>query len=436
MWLDTRQATAWAFLWIVALLVAFLFLRQPDGRHPHPYPHPQPQPHRSRRRWLIVLLAALLARLIPALLLPVGATYDIESYKLVTDGLLSGQEVYAAALGRHPYLPFQMVIMGASALMAQWTNIPYVVAIKLPTILADVAITALIIHSARREWLSENYAFHLGWLYALNPVSILVTAYHGQFEAVTLFLALLAWFYWRFARRPLASAVGLGLAILNKTWPVIFLPLLVLRMRSRRQQIYYAAVAVAIPALITLAYILLFSPNVRPMLLRILTHRGVAGYWGPTAVLAMLGQTAPAAQSLFDTVLVFRTWLLLAAGVAAVWITRQQSLLNAMVTTMLCIFVITIGIGIQWLVWLIPFAVLAREEQRLKWYSVAATFMLLIHLYGLHMYPWLSELVSQSASQWLIRLSGLPAWIIVTVWTAKRLQVALRPVEAPGVQTQ
>lgn len=427
MWTDVRQATAWAFLWIVALLLAFLFLRQPDGR-----PHPTLPP--PKRRWLIVLLAALLARLVPTLLLPVGATYDIESYKLVTDGLLGGQEVYAAALGRHPYLPFQMVIMGASALLAQWTFLPYVVAIKLPTLLADVAITALIIHSARRERLSERYALHVGWLYALNPVSILVTAYHGQFEAVTLLLALLAWFYWRFGRRPLASAAGLGLAILNKTWPVIFLPLLVLRMRSRREQLYYAAVAIAIPTLITLAYILLFSPNVRPMLLRILTHRGVAGYWGPTAVLAMLGQTLPAAQSLFDTIVAFRTWLLLAAGLAAVWLTRQQSLLDAMLTTLLCIFVVTIGIGIQWLVWLVPFAVLAGEERRLKWYSVAATFMLIIHLYGLHMYPWLSELLSPPADQWLVRLSGLPAWIIATVWAAQRLQLALRAAEAPGVQ--
>lgn len=424
MWSDTRQATAWAFLWLLVVLLGFLALRQPDGRHSTP----------SRWGLAAVLLAALFVRLLPTLLLPVGATYDIESYQLVTNGLLNGQEVYAAALGRHPYLPFQMFIMGVSALLAQWTGLPFVVAIKLPVILADVAITALIIHSARRERLSENYGLYLGWLYALNPVSILVTAYHGQFEAVTLFLALLAWFYWRYGRRASASAVGLGLAILNKTWPVIFLPILLLRMRSRREQILYLTIAAAIPLLITLAYILLFSPNVRPMLFRILTHRGVAGYWGPTAVLPLLGETTPVAQTLFEAIVAVRSWLLLTVGILAVWITRQQPVVQAMLTTLLCIFVVTIGIGIQWLLWLVPFAILAGVDRRLQWYSLAATFMLVVHLYGLHMYPWIPELISQPASQWLIRLSGLPAWLVATTWAIQRLQLALRPAEAPSVQ--
>lgn len=419
MWTDTRQATAWAFLWLLLVLLGFFALRRPTGRRPPTGRHHQPR--WQRWGWPAILLAALLVRLIPTLLLPVGATYDIESYKLVSDGLLSGREVYAAALGRHPYLPFQMYIMGASALLSQWTLLPYVVAVKLPAVLADVAITALIIHVARRERLPASDGHYLGWLYALNPVSLLVTAYHGQFEAVTLLLLLLGWFYWRFGRRPLASATGLGLAILNKTWPIIFLPIFLIRLRRRRQQILYAAVALAIPLLFTLAYILLFSPTLRPMLLRALTHRGVAGYWGPTAVLPLLAPTYPAAQALFDLIVAVRTWLLLAAALFALWITRQQSALAAMLTTLLCIFILTIGIGIQWLVWLIPLAILADEDRRLKWYTFAATFMLLVHLYGLHMYPWIPEFLPQAAARWLIRLSGLPAWIITLVWAAQRL---------------
>jgi hypothetical protein len=172
------------------------------------------------------------------------------------------------------------------------------------------------------------------------------------------------------------------------------------------------------------------------MLLRALTHRGVAGYWGPTAVLPLLGQTFPSAQIVFDTIVSIRSWLLMAGILLAVWTTREQGVLDAMLTTLLCIFVVTIGIGIQWLVWLVPFAILAGEDRRLRWYSLAATLMLLVHLYGLHMYPWLSEFLPQAASQWLIRLSGLPAWIVVLVWAARRLQVVLPPRETPPARVR
>jgi hypothetical protein len=73
-------------------------------------------------------------RLPPALWLPVGAGFDIDSYRLVTDALLSGREVYGAVAGRHPYLPFQMYVMGAMARLAATTGLPYVVAMKLPSI--------------------------------------------------------------------------------------------------------------------------------------------------------------------------------------------------------------------------------------------------------------------------------------------------------------
>ena len=87
-------------------------------------------------RGQLILLMAALFRLPPPLWLPVGAGFDIDSYRLVTDALLSGREVYGAVAGRHPYLPFQMYVMGAMARLAAATGLPYVVAMKLPSILA------------------------------------------------------------------------------------------------------------------------------------------------------------------------------------------------------------------------------------------------------------------------------------------------------------
>lgn len=133
MWSDTRAATAWALVWLLLVTAGFLLVRRPEERTP-----------KRAIPLALILMIALLARLLPALLLPVGAGYDIDSYRLVTDALLGGREVYTSSVGRHPYLPFQMYIMGAMAYLSQASGLPYVVAIKLPAIFADVAITGLI----------------------------------------------------------------------------------------------------------------------------------------------------------------------------------------------------------------------------------------------------------------------------------------------------
>jgi hypothetical protein len=417
MWTDARTATAWAFAWLILLTIGFLLPRRPaPGTPPHPW--------LGRMTLPIILLIAAIARLVPALWLPVGAGYDIESFRLVTDALLSGNEVYTSVLGRHPYLPLQMYVMGGMAWLSNATGLPYVAAIKLPAVAADVALTWLIYRSltgmGRRPATAATFAL----LYALNPVSVLVTSYHGQFEAVTLLLMVTSWSFWRFGRRGHASAVALGFAILNKTWPVIMLPVMWLRLRDTRSRLLYALLALGIPLAGIALYLLVFQADPMPMLRRALTHRGVPGYWGVGSVLAPLGESVPMAQSLFDGLSAARNVILVAGIGLALWWTRRQSTLDALLTVILTLLAVTVGFGIQWLVWPIPFALLALEERWVRWYSLAGAFMLAVHLYGLHMFPWLGEWLDPDPLGWLIRLSALPVWLITVWWTVDRYRRA------------
>jgi hypothetical protein len=419
MWTDPRQATAWAFGWLLLMAVLFVLT----------------SPRRLRKSRLAalslpsLLFIAGMARFVPAVLLPVGAGYDIDSFRLVTDALLEGREVYTAVFGRHPYLPFQMYIMGAMAALAEATGLPYVIAIKMPALLADVALTGVIYLAVKRKTNRES-ATYLALLYALNPVTVLVTAYHGQFEAITLLLAALAWWAWNEGRR-WRSAVALGFAVLNKTWPVVLLPLFVIRLQGWRARIVYVLISLGIPALFVIGYLLYFDADPMPMLRRALTHRGVVGYWGPGAVLSSLSQTLPELQPLVDILFGLRSWLLAAAVLFALWRTRREPVLEAILTTLLALFAVTAGFGIQWLLWVVPFALLAGEALWVRRYSLAGTLMLAIHLYGLHLYPWLNEWLSPATADWVIRLSALPAWIIVVLWAAERLRNP-QPSPAPG----
>jgi hypothetical protein len=408
MWTDARQATAWAFVWLLLVTAGFVLLRpRLGGRWPG---------------WPLILLVAALVRLLPALWLPVGAGFDIDSYRLVTDALLSGQEVYSAVAGRHPYLPFQMFVMGAMARLAAATGLPYVAAMKLPAILADVALTGLI-YRAVFDRRGHAWAAYLALLYALNPVSLLVSSYHGQFEAVTLLLLAGGWWLWE-RRRVTSSAAAVGLAILNKTWPVLFLPVVLIRLSSWRARLGYAALALSIPALAVAAYLLAYDADPAPMLGRALTHRGNPGYWGPGAVLFPAAGVWPGLQPLADALVALRNWLLAGAALLALWWTQRQSALDAFLTLLLAVVAVTVGFGIQWLLWLIPFALLAEQARWTRLYSLAAALMLAIHLYGLHMFPWLAEWLSPTVAGWLIRLSALPAWGVVVAWLVTRLRAA------------
>ncbi len=417
MWTDARQATAWAIVWLLLVTAGFVLLRRPAAAG------------RRWPNWPVILLLAGVVRLLPALWLPVGAGYDIDSFHMVTDALLGGREVYAASLGRHPYLPFQMYIMGAMAMLSAATGLPFVVAIKLPAILADVAIAGLIYRlvAVRR---GHEWAAYLALLYALNPVSLLVSAYHGQFEAVTLLLLVVAWALWE-RRQAGASATTLGLAILNKTWPIILLPVFFIRLDNWRARSRYALIALGIPALVVVAYLLAYNADPMTMLGRALTHRGVAGYWGPSAVLFPWAAARPALQPLADALLALRNPLLFVAVLLALAWTQRQPALDALLTLQLAVFAVTVGFGIQWLVWPVPFALLAGQSRWLRVYSLAAALMLAVHLFGLHMVPWLPERLPASAD-WIIRLSALPAWGVVVAWLVARLRNARALAPAAG----
>ena len=416
MWPEIVPALNLALVWLLGLTAAFMLLTQSRVSH---------YLANLQRPILFLVLVALIARLIPLLLLPVGAGYDIESFKLVSDALLKGEEVYtSAARGRHPYLPLQMYIIGATAYLSQITPLPFIVWLKLPSVLADLFVTALIFRVFRRWGKSKPIATFWALLYALNPISVLVSAYHGQFDSIPALMLLLSWYIWQFRRYVKRSAAFLGLAILDKTWPAIFLPVIFIRLPDHRRRIIYTIISLGIPILFSTAYVLIYNSDPVPMLRRALTHSGVPGYWGLSVLLFVPGSLWIDPEPILQWILPFQRGILLLAALFTLWWTRRQSALDALLTVMLAIFTVTLGMGIQWLIWPVAFAIIAQEERWLKWYTLAGTFMLFVHLYGLHLYPWANQLFEPQIAAAIIRASAIPAWIVVLLWTFSRLRRA------------
>ena len=201
MWSAIIPALVLSLAWLLGLSLAFLLTSEALVNRTLV---------RIRHPLLFLIALALFVRLIPMLLLPVGAGYDIESFKLVGNALLNSEEVYtSAAAGRHPYLPFQMYAIGAAAYLNLITQLPFIIWIKLPAVLADVIITGVIYTAFRRWGKSDTTAVFWALLYALNPITILVSAYHGQFDPISVLLLVIAWYAWHFGAHIKRSAVFL-----------------------------------------------------------------------------------------------------------------------------------------------------------------------------------------------------------------------------------
>jgi len=427
MWPNIIPALNLALVWLLGLTLAFVLVSQSRVSH---------YLARLKHPLLFLVLVALLARLLPLLLLPVGAGYDIDSFKLVSDAFLNGEEVYTStARGRHPYLPLQMYIIGTTTFLSRVTPLPFITWLKLPSVLADLFITAIIFKVFRRWGESETTAVFWALLYALNPISVLVSTYHGQFDSIPTLLLLLAWYTWNFGRHVKRSAALLGFAILDKTWPALFLPVIFIRLPDHRRRLIYTLISISIPVLFTGAYVLIYDSDPVPMLRRALTHAGVPGYWGLSALLYTPGSAWFDPEQILQGILPLQRGVLLLAALFTLWWTRRQNALDALLTIMLAIFTVTLGMGIQWLIWPLAFAIVAKEQHWLKWFTIAGAFMMFVHLYGLHLYPWANQIFEPQIAAAIIRSSALPAWIVVLLWTFSRLQrargLAPPPVDSP-----
>lgn len=376
----------------------------------------------------LVLLIALLVRLVPAVLLPRGAEYDIESFRRVAETLLKGGTVYDSPLvaGRHPYLPFQLYLIWGAGYVSNVGKLPFVFLVKLVPILADAALAALIFKIALNSGRTLASAFSLSLLYALNPIAILVSAYHGQFDGETVLLLALAWYFYHFgrqdARRFGVSALMLGLAILNKSWPVIFLPIVFFRLKSTKQRVAYALIALATPVVFTAFYVIVFHQTPLPLLHRTLTHAGVPGWWGASALVSLTWHLTGWGKDLLTWLAQYGRWFVIAGAVCVYWVTKRQRAIDALLTLLLALYVLTSGFGLQWALWVVPVAILAGDLRRLDLYTLAALIYMLPAYYGYHLEPLFLRWMSSEQMSVALIACAIPVWLVCVWWLLCRLK--------------
>lgn len=333
--------------------------------------------------------------------------------------------------GENPYLrpdfynypPLWMYVEAGSVRLSQAINVPFQVVIKTWSVVADLAIGVLLYLVARQQGRSRLRAALWTWAYLLNPVSIVVTAAHGQFDSIPGFLSLLALALLVAKPSPRfpVSALALGLAFAIKPNPVLLLPFYAatqgLRLPQRVGYVTLACVPVA------LTFIPFVGASTNAMIRGVFGYSGVydfgyaavmrgawmlktGSYWLPGTV----GQDFDQATKYSFGVLYVLLFVLFA---------NRGGLAKTSTATYLLFLTAFTGISAQYYAWVLPFAVLA-EDGMLFVYTVGASAAMV----GFYLVFWPAILLGrwnmldgiQRQFAPLYLSGNLLCWIVCAVW--------------------
>ena len=327
------------------------------------------------RRLALVLAVALVVRLVPIIAAD-QVVADVLRYQKAARHVLDVSWNPYLAPRLYPYPPLWIWIEAGSEWLSRATGASFAVLVKLPVLLADLGIVALLAHA---RWANDSRsAQRAGWLFALHPVSILVTGFHGQFDSVMLLFVLLSLHFHQSGRLD-ASALSLSAAIATKSFPVLLLPFMILSLGAARAARFVLLATVPV-ALILLPYAI---ADLGALTRELLGYGGVAdfgwiGAWRGLRWLAT-GALSRSEASHWPVPVLAAKVLFLAAYVAMLWAAAARRLrwpaIQAALGVFLGFLVFYGAISAQYLVWPVPFGALLPGAAFAA-YSAAATVAL------------------------------------------------------------
>jgi hypothetical protein len=347
-------------------------------------------------------------------------TNDIEAWRDFAERINKDGLGHCYETLRHLNHP-PLVALGVSwvASLASALGVRFAVAFKSVVVLADVG-TAVLLY---RIWQSKARIGLVGAAaYALAPLALLVTAYHGNTDPVLAGMCLLA--VWLLdERRHLAAGLALGAAFNIKLTPLLLVPLLLGRCTTRKEMLRFLAglAAGGVPfAVALLAYGKAFAQKV-------LSYSPPPTQWGIGALLPpAMGHRVlyDYAEPVFRILTRHGRILLGVLAVALALLARRRphwSLYEAAAATMGVFLVLLPGFGIQYAIWVLPLLLAADLAGGAVYGVVAGMFALFLYViwwtgkspyYTVFLAPYPPAAV----------LVGVVAWTLLALRTARLIR--------------
>ena len=273
-------------------------------------------------------------------------------------------------------------------------------------------------------------------LFALSPVSLMISGFHGNTDPVMVMflgLATLACVQ----EKPVLSGIFFAIACQIKIIPVLLMPIFLLYWWHRRASLKYLGsavlISIALWSVALLKFPVTFARNV-------LSYGSFWGLWGITYWLRLSGWSEFARVTYHDFTLAENIvgstlkLLIIAAVVLLAWRRRRlgsRQLLDSVAYAWVLFFIFSPGVCAQYLVWLAPF-VLLLSPRFFAWLTATSSVFLFFFYNAIaEKFPWYIGISHGGHNAEWTPWSAWPWGVLITaqiiLWrTAKQRYPSLR----------
>lgn len=352
----------------ISMVMFVLVFRQKPASHQYPY-------------FLMYIIAlGTLLRLWFAMTTP--GNFDQRSYEIVADIVAQGGNIYAET-NRYNYSPVWFILLH---LLNHLTVLPLYIEVRVFLTLVDLAILGVLSGITRQQRLDR---LPIAVCFYLNPVLILITGYHGQFENLAL-LALLGGIFAYIRLEKTAASRRIGWLWLGATTGLIIKHIVfyevIIVMQYAVRRWWLKLTLLSLSALLFLATFLPFWEQGQSGIIHnVFLYRSLISRYGFAIF------NSPIATILFIAALVVYSFLL-----------RSSDLLTRCLQGSLFFLTFTTGISIQYFMLPLIFGAVRRSPGFFL-YTCAATLALLGH------YENVAVPGFQIFGEWIV-------WVAALVW--------------------
>src|SRR3989440_2812842 len=345
--------------------------------------------------WFWVVIAAGLALRLYLVVFTEGtqdvAIWERHAHDVRDHGLIGYYHGDPSA--NHP--PFISEVESLLLRFSDATGIPFRILLRAPFAALDLGTTFLLL-----LLLAEcRCCFVVAAAYWLNPLSIILSAYHGNTDsAVAFFLALCVWLLSR--NKFVAAAIALGTSLWIKLPIVLAIPALAFFVPDWRRRFRFLLIA-GFVALITYIPALIQDPaivwnNVFGYRAQILHTTAGIPAWGPRVLLFSIIASPQSWSLVFRAPILFfleKSWLIaLALALLLSWLRRNDRRVSELCATIAIVYVIVLalsdGFSFQYFAWSLPFWFFLP-----RCFFIPAIVLVSVYVYFLYAYlcgnPWL-----------------------------------------------
>jgi hypothetical protein len=255
-------------------------------------------------------------------------------------------------------------------------------------------------------------------LFALSPIAILISGFHGNTDPIMMFFVVAAVF---FAERGNAGRAGVafGVACGVKLIPVIFAPAILLCLPGSRSRLKWMIASVAAWIALSLPYIV----RDPALILRTMLGYGSAtGLWGFSLISVVLDAGRlynPAAK-----------WIALLASACVPLMFKRRLFAQCGLIALTFLF-LSPGFGLQYLTWAVPWTVLLSRRSMIAYHAVAGIFALTVYAAAAQMTAAGVYVDLLNSNHFVVMVvMGLACWITIAliIWDTARSWAARSPV--------